>query len=247
MAGERKPSRGPILIAGLGVVVGAMVAIGSSWLFAWRPQPAPTDETDSPDPTNSAGPGNAATRRPARRSRAEEGAPERKRPEAAAAVERGAAPPSAEQIMAQHQQRVQQHFLQLVDNTWAPAATGAYDADLKALGQQMKASFKVTSLDCRSETCVAELEWPSRARAMSDWQEVLHFPYRTGCSREIVLPEPSGVPGEDNRPLRASVIYDCAGRKDVPIPPGPLVPPIMVTRTSDPPPAPAETGRPTSH
>jgi hypothetical protein len=142
--------------------------------------------------------------------------------------------------MAQHQQLLRQHFLQPVDNTWAPAATVAYDADLKAIGEQTKATFKVTQLDCRFDTCVAELEWPSRARAMSDWQEVLHFPYRTGCSREIVLPEPSGVPGEDNRPLRASVIYDCSSMKGVPIPAGPLVPP-MAPRASELLPAPAET------
>ncbi len=75
-----------------------------------------------------------------------------------------------------------------MDDGWAASESAALG---KVLGAASDAHhFKVVSLDCRSATCAATLEWPSYGEAVGTMDDLLHAP-DVPCGRQVVLPEPA--------------------------------------------------------
>ena len=69
-----------------------------------------------------------------------------------------------------------------------------------------EAGFEVSSVDCRSVTCVATLNWSNFEHARTTYADVLHYAYDANCAREIILPRP----GDESLNYDATVIFDCA-------------------------------------
>jgi hypothetical protein len=66
--------------------------------------------------------------------------------------------------------------------------------------------FEVSSVDCRSVTCVAKLNWESFEHARETYADVLHYAYDANCAREIILPRPA----DPSLNYDATVIFNCA-------------------------------------
>jgi len=86
------------------------------------------------------------------------------------------------------------HDAEPVDTAWAAGVTETLSQSLEGLGRERK--FDVRQIDCRSQTCVAELEWPSRDAALAGYRAPLAGMLGVTCGTQIVLPpseDPSGV------------------------------------------------------
>ena len=63
-----------------------------------------------------------------------------------------------------------------------------------------------TSVDCRSTSCEATLEWPSAGTAKESLHAITTAMYELPCGTGLRLPEQSD-PGSR---YRASVVFDCS-------------------------------------
>jgi hypothetical protein len=112
--------------------------------------------------------------------------------------------PQASNAAADHQSRLQEHEREAVDEGWAASKSEALG---KVLGAAAEAHhFKMVSLDCRSATCAATLEWPSYGEAVGTMDDLLHAP-NVPCGRQVVLPEPTDATAS----YTTTVLYhDCS-------------------------------------
>jgi hypothetical protein len=230
MPAPLRSSRAPYLLVFLGVIAGAIIATGISAVMARGSKRAVARYTEV-DPK--------AEDEPRERSAADL---ERLALTLSAANARGTAekspapttpsapPPSAAEQLRQHEADVEEHYRKPVDSRWAPAVTKAYSEDLAGAVQQLSAHFKLEQLDCRSDTCVATLQWPTRGAAMTEWNDLLTFPYRANCGRAIVLPEPAADGSDSASPVRAKLVFDCSETKDEPLAPPGRIDPLAVNR-----------------
>jgi hypothetical protein len=112
--------------------------------------------------------------------------------------------PTEEQARAEFSKLVEAHERDAKDPDWGPTSTALLEASLRAESQ--RGMFSTVSVDCRTTTCVATLEWtsPEAAEQRSRW--VAAAPLATNCSRQLRL---SDTPGGDGA-RRAVLLLDCA-------------------------------------
>jgi hypothetical protein len=228
-----RSSRAPYLMGVLGVVAGAILALAISSVMARGSKRGLT--TASAEAETDSAPANTTTQKVAELAALAQvlRATPVARPEAAEPVGDPAPPPrlqTAAQMLAQHDADVEKHYREPIDGRWAPAASKAFGDDLAGAVDQLSGHFKVTELDCRSDTCVAALQWPSRNEALNEWNDLLTFPYRANCGRTIIIPEPAADGSDQAAPVRAKLLFDCSESKDSPIRQQPLTQPLAVNR-----------------
>jgi hypothetical protein len=118
-----------------------------------------------------------------------------------------ARPLTRDESRAQHEEefdnKLADHAQDPVDSTWAPSAQTNFVADLSALASDSK--FHLLGVDCRSTTCVAEVEWKNYGEAVSQFGSVLHAPYKQNCGTTILLPEPP----DRAAAYRAKAMFEC--------------------------------------
>lgn len=124
-------------------------------------------------------------------------------------------PPTPEEIEAQkarllsnHQEAIEKHRREPVDSSWSRSTTELFTSDIESLEE--KADLKLISVDCKTRSCIATIEWKSFNEAQSNYGAILHHPYAANCSREILLPEPD----EPADPYQVTVVFDCAGWRE---------------------------------
>jgi hypothetical protein len=86
------------------------------------------------------------------------------------------------------------HNAEPVDPTWATKTNGFLRSDLSRLATQNH--FRVSSIDCRTTTCLAKVEWATEQEAVEEHSRLMHSPYQANCTRSVVLEEdalPSGA------------------------------------------------------
>jgi len=103
-----------------------------------------------------------------------------------------------------HRDAIERHQREVRDSNWAVSMEKIIGELLAPLASAGK--FKVSSIDCRTKSCVvivrvatymdAQQAWPPIVRARGDFQ----------CSTEVTLPEAQ----PDTTPFDFSVIYDCS-------------------------------------
>ncbi len=106
--------------------------------------------------------------------------------------------------------RLTGHDQEPIDPSWAPHAEGEYRNDLAEVNEQLRGSqkFDVHDVRCRTNTCVARVEWPSYDEAYDNYARVLHHRYKQNCAREIVLVDEARA----GQPYSANVLFDCKER-----------------------------------
>lgn len=106
-------------------------------------------------------------------------------------------------LLQQQQVRLDAHQRQSIHPVWASDATRAFSTDFSALTQGQR--FTVRSIDCRSTSCIARVEWPSYAEATTGYEVLLQHSYALDCTRSLLLPDPE----DPERAYEASLLLDC--------------------------------------
>ncbi|MFY0571310.1 hypothetical protein ACN28E_46805 [Archangium lansingense] len=116
-------------------------------------------------------------------------------------------PPSPEEakqrILQRQRAQLEAHQREPLDFVWAKEAHSSFAADLSSLSRE--AAFRVRNIDCRTTTCVVNLEWASYEEASASYPRLLQHAYGLDCTRSIVLPEPEGP----NVSYQANLLLDC--------------------------------------
>jgi hypothetical protein len=125
-------------------------------------------------------------------------------PEAAGAPP--APPPESQSARVHHERHdraIREHDAEPIDRAWGPQTTGVVRTDIEKLAPG--GQFQLMNVDCRTATCAAVVQWPSREAAIAGYRWLLQFPLRANCERTIVLPEPSAGAGD----VQATLLLDC--------------------------------------
>jgi hypothetical protein len=105
---------------------------------------------------------------------------------------------------AYRQERLEQHNAEPIDYRWARSNARVWEADLAAFGET--AGFQVTSVDCRTTTCLASLVWPTYRDARKAADRVIQKQYTNNCAKELFTPSSEGLATE---PYKAALLLDC--------------------------------------
>ena len=111
------------------------------------------------------------------------------------------------EIYEMEKRKVSDHYNEPIDASWAKRATPALRSDLTKLAQDK--AFRLKDVDCRNETCIAEVEWPTYDAAHQSYTDLATANLEVNCARTVVLPDPS----DKAAPLTARMILDCKGWK----------------------------------
>jgi hypothetical protein len=91
--------------------------------------------------------------------------------------------------VAQHRAAIRQHGVEQLDREWSKSTAVSLTSSLSGLGKT--AGFRVASVDCRTTTCVAYLDWNTYQLSVEHYADILQHDFGIACAREIVLPPPS--------------------------------------------------------
>jgi len=108
----------------------------------------------------------------------------------------------AEQVKA-HRESIARHELEPRDSLWATRTEQSLRNLLAKLANPR--TFRVTSVDCRTTSCVAYLSAVSYLEARLAWPSIVNARSDIKCGTEVTLNEPP--PGESA--FDFSVVYDC--------------------------------------
>lgn len=104
-----------------------------------------------------------------------------------------------------HDEAIRAHEREGYDPAWSRSSSQTLQGNLDTLAKDRGLGFKVLDVDCRTTTCVGNLEWGSYGRAVSEWQSVLNHAYDVNCAREVTV----GDPPESEGPFVVRVVFDC--------------------------------------
>jgi hypothetical protein len=175
-----------VLIAGL---VASLVGLGAV-LVATRlahgpaiSRPAPPD--DPPDPQREP---SLAAARAAGQALAQAAVAATQKPQAHAepATQKSMLTPEEEAArrQLQHEALISEHNAEPASPAWAAKASEAVVSELKSL--QAEAGFSLAGVDCRSTSCLAEVEWPSVDSIRRGYHSLLHATFdKLNCATEF--------------------------------------------------------------
>jgi hypothetical protein len=203
----RAPRRA--LTLALPVLAGLVAGVGSSLALPPRAAPAAA----APAPTEEAAPSPRGAPRsaahtaqvalpPAVDARLE--ALERKAAEAAPA------PQAPEDHEAQRQRAreayeavLDQHTRAPVDPVWAEPTSATLGAAMGTLGASAGGNAVVKGVDCRTDSCVATLEFPSYTAARTSYAAYVSEMYEVNCARQVML----DTPEDPESPFSVQVLF----------------------------------------
>jgi len=128
-------------------------------------------------------------------------------PPRSAARQRPSRQVAMKEIYEMEKRKVSDHYNEPIDASWAKRATPALRSDLTKLAQDK--AFRLKDVDCRNETCIAEVEWPTHDVALQNYTDLATANLEVNCARTVVLPDPS----DKAAPLTARMILDCKSWK----------------------------------
>ena len=103
----------------------------------------------------------------------------------AAAADRRTAP-DPQRVIDAFNTKIEDHARESLDAAWARQTADAVGKGLAEVAPD--SGFSVRNLDCRSHTCVAELEWPSFDAAAESYRLAATASFGQPCGTEIILP-----------------------------------------------------------
>lgn len=108
----------------------------------------------------------------------------------------------------EHAIAVSAHYEAVRDVGWAGRKEAELGQELDTLLRDELAGIALSSLDCRSETCVAQLNWPSFLQARETFAGLVrhHYESSLNCSREMILPQPS----DPSSPYSGHLLFRCS-------------------------------------
>jgi hypothetical protein len=201
-------ARGPLWVAILaGIFAGMSTSLVVSALLVRRDRSRPPAAAAVDPPTQAfvGADRGASLLREARLARLEQRLSEVERqPARAGASDPPAAPVAPDVSARRYEEQIRNHDAEPADPRWAASTASFIETDLRSLAAA--GTFKLVAVDCRTQLCVAELEWPSPDTAGVEYAGLVQHPYPANCPRTMVLPD-SADPGQ---PVKAKLLFDCA-------------------------------------
>jgi hypothetical protein len=197
-------ARGPLWVA---ILAGIFAGISTSLLVSAmlvrrdRARSAPA-ESDPPAQTVPPADRSASWLRDARLAQLERRLSEIERQPAPAVA--GGPPAAPADGTRRYEQEIRNHDAEPADPRWAPGTNSLIETDLRSLAAS--GTFKVVGVDCRTQLCVADVQWPSPDKAGAEYVSLVHHLYPANCPRTMVLP-PAAEPGQ---PVTAKLLFECA-------------------------------------
>jgi hypothetical protein len=130
-------------------------------------------------------------------------AADRQAPQVGSSAPRGGDLPDGSGRKLLHERALRDHASEAPRGEWSEATSRSLRSDLEEI--EPEGQFHVVSVDCRSVTCTATLEWPTYDLALKTWPLVLNQPFQTNCGVEIFLAQPEGKSTE----YRSTVLFRC--------------------------------------
>jgi hypothetical protein len=94
-----------------------------------------------------------------------------------------------------------------IDRAWASSTEATVQTDLGTVAAASASrGMSVVGVECRTNHCLATLQWPSFTAASAGYFGVLHGRLQVNCAREILLPEPADVTAT----YEATAVFDCS-------------------------------------
>ncbi len=94
---------------------------------------------------------------------------------------------------------------------WGAEADREFRDDLERLAS--KASFRFDDIDCRTDTCLANIEFSDMHASRTGWIKVAAAPYENNCGTEVWIDPSNAAP---DAPRHASVLFDCTNHSKRP-------------------------------
>ena len=113
-----------------------------------------------------------------------------------------APPPTEEEVAENYQKLLDDHDQDPKDPVWAPQTQQSFARDLDSIGNDT--GFTVTSVDCRTTSCTARLNWDDYATASSGYKQVLTGHMEPDCTRSILVRHADG-----DGPYETVAHFDC--------------------------------------
>jgi hypothetical protein len=110
-----------------------------------------------------------------------------------------------QRVLDAHNALLDRHDVEPRDGAWASKEEKEVGAKLEVLSEAMNHAFVFRSVECRTSSCVAQLEWPTQNAAKGSLTSLLSQSGDTRCAREIAFP-----PADGAGPYPASFYLDCA-------------------------------------
>jgi hypothetical protein len=98
------------------------------------------------------------------------------------------------------------------DRNWAPRVEQQLRQDFAAL--TASSDSQMLSLSCRDTICIANVRWPSYARALEQHTSFLTKSYSANCATLAQLPPPDAA--RTNEPYDAKIILSFEATKGAP-------------------------------
>jgi hypothetical protein len=89
---------------------------------------------------------------------------------------------------------------------WGVQTARVFSDALTKIGA--KAKFEVQDVDCRSETCTADVQFPNFQAATNGWFSIASGRFANDCRRDVLIDDPRTHSTEG--PMHAAVFFDCA-------------------------------------
>jgi hypothetical protein len=102
--------------------------------------------------------------------------------------------------------RLKDHELEAYEKFWASPRQQVLERALRSAAPLK--GFEYVSVDCKSRTCAATVQWDSYGRALARYTDLLHLSNALHCDREIELP----APVDSAQPYKATILYDCSNQ-----------------------------------
>ncbi len=106
-------------------------------------------------------------------------------------------------VIEEHRAMLDAHAREPLNRSWARATETTLQTDLGPVAKLKH--FDITSVDCRTTTCVATLTFPNYGAANDQWSSVLTARNHAQCSTEITLEDAA----DPSQPYPMTVVYDC--------------------------------------
>jgi hypothetical protein len=128
--------------------------------------------------------------------------------EQAARSDRPRAPGASPEVQARehralHAAAIAKHVRDPVDGEWSASMVKVLTPGLES--EAADGHFKLVRVDCRTTSCIAALEWPSRNDAVTAYPVLVRSMLDVPCSREILLEEEA--PPKER--FVATMVFDC--------------------------------------
>ncbi len=120
-------------------------------------------------------------------------------------------PPSPEEAgRERHEKRedaIASHWQEPVDRAWSAEFTSTFDRELSGFAEA--GHFSVEKIDCRSSTCVADIEFKNYAEARTGWSKITPTDHGGHPFTVDIEVQP---PDDPNVPYTATILYTAIKR-----------------------------------